>query len=339
MLQTARARHETAGGHEHVASESRPPKLLDQVRNRLRVMHRAIGTEKQYVSWIRRYIIFHDKRHPREMGKKEIEQFLTHLAVNGNVAASTQNQALAALLFLYKEVLELPVELVENVVRAKKPKRLPAVFSASEATAVLGQLEGTPRLMASLLYGSGLRLQECLRMRVKDLDFARCEITVRNGKGAIDRVTILSRRLIEPLRAHLENVRQRHQAAMDAGYGGVYLPDALERKYPNAWTQWAWQYVFPADRPSRDPRSGKRRRHHLGEGMLQSAVRQAIDRVGVDRHASCHTFRHSFATHLLMAGTDIRTVQELLGHKDVRTTQVYTHVIGTNRVGVHSPLD
>ncbi len=329
----------TAARESHPDRIARPPKLLDQVRHRLRVMHRMMSTEKQYVSWIRRYILFHRKRHPREMGKKEIEQFLTHLAVDGKVAASTQTQALAALLFLYKEVLKIPVETLEGVVRAKKPKRLPVVFSAAEANVVIAQLDGTSRLMASLLYGSGLRLKECLRLRVKDLDFERREITVRDGKGAKDRVTILPQRLIEPLRAHLDSVYHQHEAALEAGCGGVYLPQALERKYPQAPNQGAWQYVFPADQPSVDPRTGRRRRHHLGEGVLQGAVRRAIDRAGVDRHASCHTFRHSFATQLLLGGTDIRTVQDLLGHKDVRTTQVYTHVIGTNRLGVRSPID
>jgi integron integrase len=325
--------------HSKPDKQPNPPKLLDQVRHRLRLKHHAASTEKQYVSWIRRFILYHDKRHPRELGRKDIERFLTHLAVERNVASSTQNQALAALLFLYREVLEQPFEWLEDVVRAKKPKRLPVVFSKPEAEAVLLQLNGLNWIMAMLLYGSGLRLKECLRLRVKDLDFEQLEITVRDGKGAKDRVTILPRRVVTPLQEHLATVRQQHEIAIQSGYGGTYLPAALEQKYPRASLEWPWQYVFPAKHPSRDPRSGTYRRHHLGESVLQGAVKQAIARAKIQKHAGCHTFRHSFATQLLAAGTDIRTVQELLGHQDVRTTQIYTHVLGTNRAAVRSPAD
>lgn len=316
-----------------------PPRLLDLVRQKARTKHLELSTEKQYVRWIRRFILFNNKKHPLEMGRLHVERFLTHLAVDAHVASSTQNQALAALLFLYRDVLEKDFGWLQDVTRAKRPKRLPAVLSVEEVQRVLSQLSGTNRLLANLLYGGGLRLKEALRLRVKDLDLERCEVTVRDGKGQKDRVTIMPRRIIPELKAHLASVRKLHDRHLEAGTGGVYLPFALERKYPHAATEWAWQYVFPAPRPSWDPRSRSRRRHHVSERTLQNAVRDALRTAGVVKHAGCHTLRHSFATHLLATGTDIRTVQELLGHKDVRTTQIYTHVLVQNRMAVCSPAD
>jgi integron integrase len=316
-----------------------PKKLLDQVHDVMRVKHYSIRTEQAYVDWIKRYILFHGKRHPQEMGVPEIEAFLTHLAVEQNVAASTQNQALSALLFLYREVLETELGPVDAV-RAKKPKRLPTVLTKEEAMAVITALSGTNQLIARLLYGSGLRLIECLRLRVKDVDFAYRQITVRDGKGEVDRVTMLPESLRAlTLQEHLQRVRMLHQHDLDSGYGAVYLPYALERKYPNAHKEWCWQYVFPARSFSRDPRSGIVRRHHLGETGPQRAVREATKLAGINKPASCHTFRHSFATHLLENGYDIRTVQELLGHKDVKTTMIYTHVLNRGPMAVRSPLD
>jgi integron integrase len=315
------------------------PKLLDQVRDLIRLKHYSIRTEQAYLGWIRRFIRFHHKRHPKEMGKTEIEAFLTHLAVQENVAASTQNQAMNAILFLYRNVLKQDLGWLEDVTRAKRPARLPVVLTMEEVQAVLARLEGRYRLMASLLYGSGLKLMECLRLRVKDLELTRRELIVRDGKGSKDRITLLPDKLIQPLQTQLERVKALHQQDLQQGFGAVYLPDALERKYPNANREWAWQYVFPADKRSIDPRSGVERRHHLGETALQQAVRNAVRQAGIDKPASCHTFRHSFATHLLANGYDIRTVQELLGHKDVRTTMIYTHVLNRGSKGVRSPLD
>jgi integron integrase len=320
--------------------QPKPRKLLDRVRDMLRVKHYSIRTEKTYVSWIRRYILFHDKRHPEEMGAREIATFLTHLAVEKNVAASTQNQALCAMLFLYNQVLEIDLNSdAIDAVRAKKPKRLPVVLTRDEALSVIAALSGTNQLIARTLYGSGLRLIECLRLRVKDLDFAYRQITVRDGKGQKDRVTILPAILVDPLQEHLRRVRMLHQQDLDKGYGSVYLPYALERKYPSAHKEWCWQYVFPAPSLSTDPRSGIVRRHHLSESSVQKAVRQAVKLSGIDKPAGCHTFRHSFATHLLEDGYDIRTVQELLGHKDVKTTMIYTHVLSKGGLAVRSPLD
>jgi integron integrase len=317
---------------------SRPKKLLDQMRDALRTQHYSIRTENAYVDWARRFILFHDKRHPKDMGQAEVQAFLTHLAVEQHVAASTQNQALSALLYLYRSVLEKPLEAVD-VVRARKPQRLPVVLTKAEAQRVIGAMSGVNQLMARLLYGSGLRLMECLRLRVKDVDFEQRAITVRDGKGGKDRFTILPESVIPPLRDHLARVRHLHAGDLKAGYGEVYLPDALERKYPNAAREWIWQYVFPSDRLSTDPRTGVNRRHHLDESGLQRAVRRAAKLVGLDKPVSCHTFRHSFATHLLEAGYDIRTVQELLGHKDVKTTMIYTHVLNRGGLAVRSPLD
>jgi integron integrase len=315
-------------------------KLLDQVREATRRLHYSIRTEDAYVAWAKRFILFHGKRHPLEMGEREVVAFLTHLAVEGNVAASTQNQALSALLFLYKIVLERPLNrLDDQAVRARKPERLPTVFSRSEVRAVLAQLHGTPRLAAELMYGSGLRLMECLRLRVKDLDFDQDRIIVRDGKGHRDRATLLPSSTVEPLRRQIEHVLALHQADLRDGYGRGYLPHALAEKYPHADRQPGWQYLFPSGRRAIDPRSDIIRRHHLAESALQRAVKRAIRAAGVLKHASCHTFRHSFATHLLESGYDIRTIQDLLGHKDVRTTMVYTHVLKAGPLGVRSPLD
>ena len=325
--------------HDPLPPDGAKPKLLDQVRACCRLRHMALKTEQTYVGWIRRFIVFHGKRHPLEMGEREVTAFLTHLAVAGHVAASTQNQALSALLFLYRQVLERPFGWLDQVVRAKKPKRLPVVFSPEEATAVLCQLQGVRWLMGVLLYGAGLRLQECLRLRIKDLDFARLQITVRDAKGEKDRVTLLPAMIVDALQAHLVRVRQRHEQAVREGYGGVELPYALQRKYPQAEREWAWQYLFPAERPSRDPRSGVWRRHHYDPSFLQKAVHAAIRRAGIAKPAGCHTLRHSFATHLVAEGVDLRTVQELLGHKDVKTTQIYTHVLQLNGFAVKSPAD
>ncbi len=315
------------------------PKLLDQLRDAIRVRHYSIRTEQAYVQWARRFILFHNKRHPNEMGAAEIGAFLTDLASSQNVAPATQNQALNALVFLYKEVLGRDPGEIEGVVRAKKPERLPVVLTQAEVTAVLDQLEGRCWLMASLLYGAGLRLMDCLRLRVKDIDFDRREIRVRDGKGRKDRVTMLPERVVAPLKRHLVEVRTIHARDLGHGCGRVYLPDALERKHPAAAAEWGWQYVFPADTLSIDPRSKVMRRHHLHEGLLQRAVKEAVRAAGIVKPATCHTFRHSFATHLLEANYDIRTVQELLGHKDVRTTMIYTHVLNRGGSGVRSPLD
>jgi integron integrase len=299
----------------------------------------SLHTEEAYVSWVKRFILFHAKRHPSDMGADEIRAFLTHLAVHGKVAASTQNGALNALVFLYRHVLKQPFSDLEGIERAKRPRRIPTVFTAEETRALLAQLSGTPRLMAGLLYGAGLRLMECVRLRVKDVDFAYQQITVRDGKGAQDRVTMLPQSLQEPLQRHLVKVRFLHEEDLQEGYGDVYLPYAFERKDPNAGKSWLWQYVFPASKRSIDPRSGIERRHHISETILQRAVNNAIRQAGIRKRGSCHTLRHSFATHLLENGYDIRTVQELLGHKDVSTTMVYTHVLQRGGKGVRSPLD
>jgi len=291
------------------------------------------------VSWIKRFILFHGKRHPRDMGVQEVEQFLSHLAVAGHVAASTQSQALSALLFLYQQVLKQDIGWLDDVVRAKKPHRIPVVLTQDEVKAVLAHLSGTTWIMATLLYGAGLRLLECLRLRVKDVDFTYNQIVVRDGKGRKDRVTMLPQQVKAPLQQHLHDVQQLHAQDVQAGAGHVYLPYALERKYPNASREWIWQYVFPAARPSRDPRTGIIRRHHVHKLVLQRAVHAAVRKANIPKPASGHTLRHSFATHLLEAGYDIRTVQELLGHKDVSTTMIYTHVLNRGGRGVKSPAD
>jgi integron integrase len=317
----------------------RMPKLLTQVREVLRMKHYSLRTEKAYVDWIRRYIFFHNKRHPAEMSEPEIRAFISDLASNRQVSASTQTVALSALLFLYREVLKQDLPYIEGIERAKRPERLPVVFTQTEVKAVLARLEGVNHLVAALLYGSGLRLMDALRLRVKDIDFERNEIVIREGKGEKDRVTMLPAAIAQPLREHLSRVAIQHQDDLRNGYGEVYLPYALDKKYPNAATEWKWKYVFPAPSISQDPRSGKRRRHHLSDDAVQKAVKDAIKRSGITKHGSCHTFRHSFATHLLESGYDIRTVQELLGHKDVRTTMIYTHVLNRGGRGVRSPLD
>jgi integron integrase len=315
------------------------PKLLDRVRWHLRVKRYSLRTEKVYIDWIRRFILFHGKRHPESMGEEEIARFLSYLAIERQVAASTQNQAFSALLFLYQHVLDRKLDFIDGVERVRRPPKLPVVFTPDEARAVLARLKGDYRLMAHLLYGSGLRLLECLRLRVKDVDFGYRQITVREGKGMRERVTLLPNRLCRPLQAHLTRVKELHRQDLARGGGAVYLPSALHRKYPHAAREWRWQYVFPAEKISVDPRSGEKRRHHAGEKNLQNAVKEAIRASGIAKAASCHTFRHSFATHLLENGSDIRTVQELLGHKEVATTMIYTHVCNRPGLTVRSPVD
>ena len=317
----------------------RPPRLLDRVREAIRLRHGSPRTEKSYVRWIRRYILFHGKRHPAEMGAPEITRFLSSLAVQGRVAASTQNQALNALVFLHRRVLNQDMPWLDDVVRARRPQRLPTVLTREEVRAVIGELRGTPRLMATLLYGSGLRLLECARLRVQDVDCGTNRIVVRSGKGDQDRVTVLPAVAKAALTEHLQRVKRQHEADLARGAGWVELPWALERKYPNAGREWPWQWVFPATRIYVERGSGQRRRHHLHETVLQRAVVEAVRRARIPKRATCHTFRHSFATHLLEDGRDIRTVQELLGHKDVSTTQIYTHVLNRGPAGVTSPAD
>ncbi len=323
------------------ATPQNKPKLLDQVRDVIRRKHFSIRTEQSYVDWIRRFILFHNKRHPREMAEAEVTEFLTHLARDGRVAASTQNQALSALLFLYKQVLKQEISWLEGVERAKRPARMPVVLTRDEVHKIFAHLHGTLRLMAGLLYGSGLRLMECVRLRVKDIDFGYAHITVRDGKGAKDRVTMLPVNLTKSLERHLQKVQAQHEEDLEAGFGSVFLPNAIARKYPRAAKEWAWQYVFPSSRLSSDPRSPRavKQRHHIDETLLQDAVKKAVRASGVNKPATCHTLRHSFATHLLENGYDIRTVQELLGHKDVSTTMIYTHVLNKPGIGVKSPLD
>lgn len=318
-----------------------PPKLLDQVRGKIRFKHYSIRTEQAYVDWIKRYILHFDKQHPKDLGAADVEAFLTHLAVVGKVAASTQNQAKSALLFLYKEVLGLELPWLDDVERAKAPKRLPVVLSQDEVAKILSRLEGTHHLVVSLLYGTGMRILEALRLRVKDVDFARREILIRDGKGFKDRVTMLPVSLIALLKAHLDKVKSLHADDLAKGYGAVFLPYALAKKYPYAARDWAWQYVFPSGKLSVDPRSDDvmTRRHHVQDQAIQRAVRQAVRDAGISKPATPHTFRHSFATHLLESGYDIRTVQELLGHSDVATTMIYTHVLNKGGRGVDSPLD
>jgi integron integrase len=318
---------------------SQPPKLLDQVRARIRVKHYSIRTEDQYVFWIKRFIYFHDKRHPREMGATEVEAFLSDLAVNGRVAASTQNQALSALLFLYREVLEIQLPWLDNITRAKPSKHLPVVLTTAEVRAVLDRMDGVHGLMGRLLYGTGMRLMECVRLRVKDVDFGRNEILIRDGKGAKDRVTMLPAALAGHLQEHLARRRILYEDDLRDGRAEVWLPDALEKKYPSAPTEWAWQFVFCSGSHSTDPRSGRVRRHHIDEKLLQRAMKKAVTAARLAKPATPHTLRHSFATHLLESGQDIRTVQELLGHSDVSTTMIYTHVLNKGGRGVTSPLD
>jgi integron integrase len=328
-----------SGGSAASSNGAAKPKLLDQVREAVRARHYSYRTEEAYVGWVRRYILFHRKRHPAEMGPPEITQFLTALAVEHHVSASTQNQALAALLFLYREVVGCDPGWLDNIVRARRPRRLPTVLSVAEVQALFSVLTGVKWLIGVLLYGSGLRLLECLRLRVKDVDFTRAEIMVREGKGNKDRVTLLPEAVRGPLTKELERVRALHQSDLRSGGGRVLMPDALARKYPHASAEWAWQWVFPASKISVDPRSGHRGRHHLHESVIQKAMHEAARRVGIGKPVGPHTLRHCFATELLAAGYDIRTVQELLGHHDVATTMVYTHILNRGGRGVQSPAD
>ncbi len=314
-------------------------RLSDQVRDALRRKHYSYRTEQAYLYWIRHFILFHDKRHPREMAEREVAAFLTHLAVDRRVSASTQNQALNAILFLYKQVLGRNIGLIHGVVRAKRPERLPVVMTPQETQLVIARLSGREWLMACLMYGAGLRMMECLRLRVKDVDFGLNQIVVRDGKGGKDRTTTLPAAVIPALKQRIEEVNRVREGDIADGYGEVSLPYALDRKYPNAARELAWWYVFPASVRSRDPYSGKTKRHHIDESVIQRGVKQAVRAAGITKPVSCHTFRHSFATHLLASGHDIRTIQELLGHQDVRTTMVYTHVLGKGARGVSSPLD
>ncbi len=323
----------------HDLYKTRKPRLLDQVRNAIRAKHYSIRTEESYTQWIKRFILFHNKRHPKDMGDDEVNQFLTHLAVKDRVAASTQTQALCAIVFLYRYVLDAELGSLDGLVRAKKKKNLPVVFTREEAGRVLENMTGTHWIMANLLYGSGLRLMECIRLRVKDVDFGYNQIVVRDGKGKKDRVTMLPEAITDYLKEHLKKVKNQHEQDLAQGYGSVYLPNALERKYRGADKSWAWQYVFPSSKISVDPRSGIKRRHHVNQQYLHRAVKSAVQKSGIFKTASSHTFRHSFATHLIEDGYDIRTVQELLGHKDVSTTMVYTHVLSKGGQGVRSPVD
>lgn len=324
---------------ENIHPSAEGPKLFDRVRGEIYRRNYSRRTAKAYIGWIRRFILFHGKRHPAEMGEAEISKFLTYLAVEGKVSASTQNQALCALIFLYREVLQKDLEWFRDIVRAKRPVHLPVVLSRTEAAALLDNLRGTEWIMASLLYGSGLRLLECCRLRIKDVEFSRKEIIVRNGKGNKDRVTLLPDRVIGPLAAHIESVRCRHEEDLRLGRGSVEIPTAIARKYPRAPWEWGWQWVFPATRFYLDPSTGRKRRHHLHESVLQKAVRRASIQARITKPASCHSLRYSFATHLLEDGYDIRTIQELLGHSDISTTMIYTHVLNRGGRGIRSPLD
>ena len=315
------------------------PRLYDRIIEVLRVRHYSRRTEDAYVHWIRRYIEFHQYRHPRQLAEPDLNRFLTHLAVQEHVAASTQNQALSAILFLYEHVLERQLDRIEGVVRARRPKRLPVVLTVDEVSRVMAHLTGDKWLIAMLLYGGGLRLLEALRLRVKDLDFERCEITVREGKGDKDRVTMLPQAVIRPLQEHLRRVQAIHQQDVADGYGRVELPYALARKYPNANREWRWQFVFPQERRWRNARTGEQGRHHIHESLVQKSISAAARASGITKRVTSHTFRHSFATHLLTSGYDIRTVQELLGHSDVKTTMIYTHVLNRGGRGVRSPAD
>lgn len=331
----------------HIARETTPkqqgaahkPKLLDQVRQAIRARHYSKRTERTYVDWIKRFIFFHGKRHPSEMAEPEINQFLTDLAVNKKVSASTQNQALSAILFFYQHVLQKPLEWINPAVRAKKPKHLPVVLTRGEVKSIIDAMEGAPKLIATLLYGAGLRLNECLQLRFKDIEFAKEQILIRDGKGQKDRITTLPTTVKEPLLAHLRNVYRLHQKDLREGCGRVVLPYALARKYPNADREWGWQWAFPAPTRYFDKETKTERRHHLHETVVQKAMRQAVIRTKIGKPATPHVLRHSFATHLLEDGYDIRTIQELLGHNDLKTTMIYTHVLNKGGRGVRSPAD
>ena len=315
------------------------PKLLDQVRNLIRMKHYSLRTEQAYLKWIKRYILFHRKRHPKDMGEIEIREFITYLAVEKHVAASTQNQALNAVIFLYKEILNIELGQIGGIIWAKRSPKLPVVFTRDEVKRIFNHLEGTYKLIAGLLYGAGLRLLECLRLRIQDIDFSENQITVRDAKGGRDRITILPQSIKEHLMLHINKVKALHHEDLHEGYGEVYLPFALAEKYPKAPKQWAWQYVFPSARRSIDPLSGKIRRHHASETSVQREIKSAIYKAKIPKSGSTHSLRHSFATHLLESGYDIRTVQELLGHKNVKTTMIYTHVLNRGGKGIRSPLD
>jgi integron integrase len=315
------------------------PKLLDRLREALRSRHYSRRTEQTYCHWVKRFIFFHNMRHPAEMAEPEINAYLTQLAVKEKVSASTQNQALSALLFLYRHVLQREIGNLGEVIRARKPKRIPVVMTRDEVKAVLGHLHGDKGLMANLMYGAGLRLMECLRLRIQDVDFARNEITIRDGKGAKDRITMLPESLKAPLQDHLKKVKALHERDLADGWGRVEMPYALDRKYPKAAADWRWQWVFPQENRWKNTRTGQEGRHHVHETILQRVVREAVCRSNIVKHVGCHTFRHSFATHLLENGYDIRTIQELLGHKDVSTTMIYTHVLNKGGHGVRSPVD
>ena len=315
------------------------PRLMNQVRNTIRTHHYSLRTEQTYLHWIKRYILYHNKRHPREMGKPEISDFLSYLAVKKHVSASTQNQALSALLFLYKKVLVLEIDWIDDVVRAKRPVRLPVVLSREDVSLLLRNLTGIHKLLAWLLYGTGMRVGEAVGLRIQDVDFSYRQITIRSGKGNKDRVTVFPARLVKPLKKQVAHSRSLYELDRRENNPGIYLPDALEKKYPNAGTEWPWQWVFPSSHLSKDPRSGIIRRHHLYEKNLQRAVKRTARDVGLSRRVTTHTLRHCFATHLLENGYDIRTVQELLGHNDVKTTMIYTHVLNKGGRGVKSPAD
>ena len=321
------------------SQNGKPKRLLDQVSDALRTKHYSYRTEQTYKDWIKRYILFHRKRHPNEMGENDIREFITHLAVERKVAVSTQNQALSAILFLYRIVLQKDIVLTPDLAHISRPKRLPTVLSHSEAMSVINHIRGIPRLMTKILYGSGLRLMECLRLRVKDIDFENHQIIVRGGKGDNDRLTILPDSVASEIKHILQDVKALHEKDLRAGYGEINLPNALDVKYPNAGREWIWQYIFPASQRSLDPLSGVVRRHHVDETVLQKAIRSAANLANIDKPVSPHTFRHSFATQLLQSGYDIRTIQELLGHKDIKTTMIYTHVLQRGGLAVKSPLD
>jgi integron integrase len=315
------------------------PKLLDLMRETLRAKHYSKRTEDSYCLWVKRFVQFHKMRHPADMGAQEINDYLTYLAVTSKVSASTQTQALSALLFLYRHVYGFDIGDMGQIVRARKSQHLPVVMTREEVRSVLAEMDGVYWLMASILYGSGLRLTECLRLRVQDVDLARLEIAVRDAKGSKDRVTMLPQQLVVPLRDQFNTARAVHRRDLAAGWGSVMMPDALARKYPNGPTEWRWQWVFPQQNRWRDPKTGAQGRHHVHETILQRAVKEAVKRSGVEKRVGCHTFRHSFATHLLEAGYDIRTIQELLGHRSVNTTMIYTHVLNKGGLGVRSPFD
>ncbi len=319
--------------------DTKPPKLLDQVRETIRTMHYSYRTEKTYIDWIKRFIMFHEKRHPNEMGADEVQAYITYLANERKVAASTQNQALSAILFLYKNIIQKEIVFPSDIIRSRRPKRLPVVLSHQEAMIVINKMSGTTKLVAQILYGSGLRISECLRLRIKDLDFANHQIMVRDGKGENDRATVLPDSLMSDLKSQIEIARLIHKKDLKEGFGEVSLPYALAKKYPNAPKEFSWQYVFPSTNRSLDPNTRHTKRHHLDATVVQKAVRQAVLATDLTKSVSPHTFRHSFATQLIQNGYDIRTVQELLGHKDVKTTMIYTHVLQRGAGAVKSPID